>query len=213
MRNKLLFILLLLMFPLSCKAYECSYAEQARLRKLASNIQTNYDYKEVNGNISFDITLSNLNNDLYIYDDATGKSYYPNGRSEITLSGYTSGEKVKYRIFTTKSNCISTYLNIKYVNLPDYNRYYNDPICSGKKYNICNKWTKVSMTYEDFVKKINELDNVSNETPKEETLENTNWLDYAVTFIYDNYIYIGAGLVLFFILIELLKRRKNSFNW
>lgn len=213
MRNKLILLIILLMIPASCKAYDCTYKEQARLRKLASNVQTTYAYVENDNNVTFNVTLSNLNNDLYVYDISRGKTYYYGGESEITLYDYAPGENIKYRIYTTKTDCASTYLNIKYVNLPYYNSYYNNPLCLNKKYSICNKWTKVTLTEEEFVKKINELDKESEETEKDsEKIENTI-LDYIISFIYEYYIFILVILVGIFLIIELKRRKKNGFEW
>lgn len=38
--------------------------------------------------------------------------------------------------------------------MPDYNPYYNDPICVGiEDYAYCKKWTKQKLNYDEFVKK------------------------------------------------------------
>ena len=210
MRNKLIFMLLLLLFPLSCKALECTYAEQARLRKLASNIQTSYEYVESDGRITFNVTLSNMTNDLYI-EDGSG-TYYYNGSSDITLNGYNPGTNIKYKIHAN-NDCIKNYLTIKYVNLPYFNKYYNDPLCEGKNYALCNKWTKVSYEYDEFAKKIKEFDNNTKSDNNEEKLENTDILDFIVSFVYENYLYIGGGFALIFIIAELIKRKKEGLDW
>ena len=130
MKGKIILILLILL-PLSAKAYTCGYNEQADLRKMASNIQTSYEYYEYNGNAYFNVTLTNMSDRLYIEDMSTGKTYYYNGTSELTIYGYPASTNIKYKIYPTKYNCMSSYLVIKYVNLPDYNRYYSDPLCEG----------------------------------------------------------------------------------
>ena len=213
MKKKIILLIILLMIPASCKAYDCTYKEQARLRKLASNVQTTFDYEEYDGNVTFNITLSNLSNDLYVYDITKNKTYYYNGEGEITLYGYAPGENVKYRIYTTKTDCASTYLNIKYVNLPYYNTYYNNPLCAGKKYNICNKWTRVTLNEEEFAKKISELDKEANEKDNEKEKDENTILDYIISFIYQYYILIIVILVGIFLIIELTRKKKNGFEW
>jgi len=153
MKGKIILTLLLILLPLSAKAYTCGYNEQADLRKMASNIQTSYDYYEYEGNAYFNVTLTNMNDRLYVVDTTTGRYYYYNGTSEITINGYPASSNIKYKIYPTKANCMSSYLVIKYVNLPDYNKYYLDPLCEGKNYAICNKWSRNTLTYEEFTKK------------------------------------------------------------
>ena len=213
MKNKIILLFILLLIPTSCKAYDCTYEEQARLRKIASNVQTTFDYEEANGNVTFNVTLSNLNNDIYVYDTVMNKTYYYGGINEITLYGYKPGENIKYRIYTTKSDCASSYLNIKYVNLPYFNKYYNDPLCFGKKYNICNKWAKVTLTEEEFDKKIKELDSEVKEKEEVKEEQEKTTLDYIITFIYDYYLIIIVILVGIFLIVELTRRKKNGFDW
>lgn len=213
MRNKFILILLLCILPVSCKAYECSYSEQANLRKLASNIQTSYEYYESGGNAYFNVTLSNMNDSIYIYDEYKNKAYYYNGTSEITLYDYPASTNIKYFIYPMKVNCMKSYLAIKYVNLPDYNRYYSDPLCTGKTYALCNKWNRNTLTYEEFTNKIKELEKEEKiEKPETET-KNQNILDYIVSFIYEYYILILIILVGILVMIELEQKKKNTVNW
>ena len=215
MKKKIILLTLLVLFPVSSKALECSYAEQARLRNIASNVTTSYEYVENNGNVTFNVILTNITNEIYIQDYIdrnNNKNYYYNDSNEIKITGYTPGTNIRYLIYPTKGNCTSSYLTNKYVNLPYYNKYYKDPLCDGKTYSVCNKWTKVTYTYEEFAKKINELDK-KDEVIEENIKEEKSIFDIISKFIFDYYIFIIAGGVLIVVITSLIKRKKSRFNF
>ena len=217
MKKKIILLTLLVLFPVSSKALDCSYAEQARLRNIASNVTTSYEYVENGDDVSFNVILTNITNEMYIQDyldrnNENNKNYYYNGTNEIKITGYTPGTNVRYLIYPTKGNCTSSYLANKYVNLPYYNKYYKDPLCDGKTYSICNKWAKVNYTYDEFVKKINELDK-KDEIQKEEIKEEKSIFDIISKFIFDYYIFIIAGGVVIVVITSIIKKKKSRFNF
>ena len=211
MKGRIVLITLLILFPISCKALSCNYAEQARLRKLASNIATSYEYVENDESVSFDVTITNVTDELYIHDNNTGNDYQFNGTNEIIIKGYEPGTNVKYSIYPVKTNCTYSYLTNKYVNLPYYNKYYKDPLCEGKKYSICGKWQKVTLTYDEFVETINEYDKKKDEE-KENEEKQDNIFDIISKFIFDYYIFILGGGLLIFVLISLITRKNHDFD-
>lgn len=215
MKKKIILLTLLILFPISSKALDCSYAEQARLRNIASNVTTSYEYVENNGNVTFNVILTNITNEIYIQDYIdrnNNKNYYYNGTSEIKITGYTPGTNVRYLIYPTKGNCASSYLANKYVNLPFYNKYYKDPLCEGKTYSICGKWVKATLSYDEFVKTINDYDKKEEKTD-EGIKEEKSIFDIISKFIFDYYIFIIAGGVVIVILTSLIKRKKSRFNF
>ena len=214
MKKKIILLTLLLIFPISGKALDCSYAEQARLRKIASNVTTSYEYVENGDNVSFNITLTNVTSEIYIHDNNRNTDYYFNNSNEIKINGYEPGTNVRYLIYPTKGNCTSSYLANKYVNLPYYNKYYKDPLCEGKSYSICGKWQRVTLSYDEFVKTINDYDKKKDEGIKEEVKEEKNNIfDIISKFIFDYYIFIIAGGALIFVLTSLLKKKKVKFDF
>ena len=227
MKKKIILLTLLLVFPISGKALDCSYAEQARLRKIASNVTTSYEVVENGDTAKFNITLTNVTNEIYVHDNVRNADYYFNGSNEITISGYEPGTNVRYLIYPTRGNCtssysrnkkrnedINSYLTNKYVNLPYYNKYYKDPLCEGKSYSICGKWQRVTLTYDEFVKTINEYDKKNNEEIKEEKSDDKNNIfDIISKFIFDYYIFIIAGGAVIFVLTSLLKKKKSRFDF
>ena len=214
MKKKIILLTLLLIFPVSGKALDCSYAEQARLRKIASNVTASYNYVENGDSVSFNITLTNITNEIYIHDVTRNNNYYFNGSNEIVINGYEPGENVRYQIYPTRDNCTRSYLANKYVNIPYYNKYYKDPLCEGKNYSICGKWQRVTLSYDEFVKTINDYDKKNNEEINEDKKEEkSNIFDLISKFIFDYYIFIIAGGALMFVLTSLLKKKKSRYNF
>ena len=214
MKKKIILLTFLLIFPISGKALDCSYAEQARLRKIASNVTTSYEYAENGDNVSFNVTLTNITSEIYIHDNNRNTDYYFNDSNEIKINGYEPGTNVRYLIYPTKGNCTSSYLANKYVNLPYYNKYYKDSLCEGKNYSICGKWQRVTLSYDEFVKTINDY-NKKNESKIDEEIkeEKDSIFDIISKFIFDYYIFIIAGGALLFVLTSLLKKKKVKFDF
>ena len=166
MRKKIVIFLLLLMLPITnVKGGYCKYSDIAKYKGLASNISTYYDYKEMDNKIEFSVNLINLNESLYIIDTTTNKRY--NYKSnELTISGYNSGQTIKFNVYTNDKNCFDQLLYTIRVNLPDYNPYYKDEICNGfDNYIYCQKWYKHSLNYDEFVKKVNKYKESLKEQP------------------------------------------------
>ena len=214
MKGKVFFLTILLLIPISTKALNCSYSEQARLRKIASNVTATYDYRTLdNGEIKFDVTLTNFTNELYLIDSYSGQTYYNNGTNEITLYGYNPGSKIKYTIYPTKWDCTYSYLTLKYVNLPYYNKFYNDKLCLNKNYAICNKWQNVNMSYEEFKKEIEKFETKPEEIIPEEEKEKTNMFDIISDFVFKYYVFILIGIVGIGVGIEYINRKRNDFGF
>src|SRR5574344_531645 len=110
----LIFIAILMMLPVYVKASNCDYSEQARLKRLASNVTTSYDYIESNDSVKFSVTLTNLNSDIYILDKSTGKTYYYKyykdtlclGMEQYSICSRWSNINISYSEFTSM---IATY--------------------------------------------------------------------------------------------------------
>lgn len=155
--KKIIFMLILFLIPvIGVEGFYCKYSDLAKYKGLASNINATYDYIETENGVTFSITLVNLNSYIYIVDTVDEKKYSFNGNNEITISGYSPGQTVKFKVYSTDSNCAKELLYTIRVVLPNYNSYYKDPLCNGVEEHIyCQKWSKNNISYEEFVKKIN----------------------------------------------------------
>lgn len=213
MRKKILFMFLLsiALLPVRVYAYTCSYIEQANLRKLASNVTAIYDYEEYSDNVSFNVTLTNINSNIYILDTTNGFRYDYNGGNEITIKGYKPDQNIQYKIYPVQNDCLEDYLFTKYVNLPGFNKYYKDPLCNNNNNPICYKWKTNNLTYDEFVKMVSKKD----EETKEEDNKNVEitLFDKIFEFIMTYYLYMIIGIMIFILPISyLINRKKNSFD-
>lgn len=146
-----IFILLVILFPMNTKALMCSNADKVKFQDMAQNITSTYSYVENNGNVNFSITLSNIP-EKFIIKDANNDKIYNYTSSEITLNGFDYGKSYRFDIYVDDINCFLDKIYSIYVSLPAYNIYYNDEVCEGiESYKYCNKWQSIPFTYDDFI--------------------------------------------------------------
>ncbi len=100
------------------------------------------------------------------------------------------------------------------INAPNYNPYYNDPICEGlNNLSICQKWSKVELDYEGFVKKVNEYKEKNKETISKNpnTEIQNNKFDFFD--IYNKYYWpTFVGMICLLILLIILWIKQNKKN-
>lgn len=218
MKKNILFLLIsFFTFSVSALTYGgCDYSDVSRMKSIVTNINLSYDYKIVNNESYFDVTLNNLTEDIYFYDTVTEKKYYysDTDNGEITIPNYkiTSGS---YKFYSAKSSCYGVSLGSKYYNFPVYNKYYNDPLCKDiPNYSLCQKWGYVNYSQDEFEKMISEYKNSNSE----ENDSNVK-VEYKKTFveiIIDIYIkyyyYFLGGLILICSLVIIVNNRRNQFK-
>ena len=208
-------VLILLIPTVKVKALSCSYNELANLKKLASNVNISYDYIEQGNNVTFTVTLNNLNEKIYFVDMTDYRTYnYEN--DEITISGYRSGETVKYVFYATDSNCSKEALYTTRVSFPSYNPYYKDEVCKGiENYSLCQKWSSQPLSYENFLKKVNEYKEGLNQDDNEEqtpTVNEVSWIQLIVNFLLDYYIIIVVILALGLVGLYFLSKKDDVYS-
>ena len=216
MRRILLFMLLIL-FPsvvFARNSSGCDYKLFANLKKLASNVNISYTYKIVDDVAYFDVTLSNIQNDMYFIDSFSGNIYYYNNTSngEITIRDYPSGNYV-YTFFSNNSDCFDEVLVKKRINLPYYNPYYKYDECYGNEnYKLCQRWTKYDGSYFDFLNSVKKYETY-NYDDYEYIDNNSNFFDSIVNFVVKYYYIIFPLTILFVIAIMyFIKYFKNKLN-
>ena len=214
MRNIIIFVLLLLI-PITKVNGSCSYNEIVRLKKIASNINVSYDYIEKNSSVTFQITLNNLNEELYFIDLSNYKKYYYT-KDEIKISNYKSGQTVKYAFYPAKSDCDEKSLHTIRIVLPTYNPYYKDDVCQGvENYSLCQKWSSHNLSYSNFVEKVNNYkSSLTVPVPPsiEEESNNVSYMQLFIQFLLDYYIVIIIILSLALIVILSLKKKDNIYS-
>lgn len=158
---------------------------------MAQNITTSYTYTEQDGNITFQITLSNIQAGLII-KDVKNNTIYPYRGSELTIPNLQANTSYRFDIYTDDIDCDLETLYSHYVNTPAYNPYYQDEVCIGmEEYPLCQKWTQVNLTYEEFHQEVEKAKQPSESTEVEIKPEQNikGIYDYILEF-YLNYYYI-----------------------
>lgn len=182
--------LFILFLPKTVHGSFCRDSEKVRLGNLANNITTSYQAIDNNGTISFQISLWNVSQELKIVDVEHQKTYYPNER--IVLGGYAPNKTYRFEVRTDRALCEDEILRNIYVVTPGYNPYYKDVVCEGvETYYLCQRWTNMPLTHEEFVTKVNTYKEQfqKKEEPNEEEKKVKGIYDYLLDF-FVNYYYI-----------------------
>ena len=151
---KKLLALLLILVPFNVKAY-CDASAIVDLKEQASNLSISYDYRIVDNKAYFDVTITNITNEIYLEDD-NGRviRYEDTNNGEIILADYTA-QKIKFQAYAVDEECYDLALVTKYVNFPVYNYRYSDPLCNGiEEYELCQKWNAPSVSDDEFKEKV-----------------------------------------------------------
>lgn len=215
-----LFVLLLIIVPTHVKADdfldECDYATKAKLKRLASNINTSYTPVETDNSLSFNATISNIYPSLVVIDTTSGNEYRYDASREtpygVTITGLKPDRTYRYEVYSDLENCTEDMLAVYYVTLPAYNPYYKDELCKGfEDYKLCNRWLKHSLTHEEFVREMTKYKESLNEKEqKDPTMEK---LDPLLQFIKDYYyVFIGLGILGIGYVIY-VRRKRDSFGF
>lgn len=215
--KKVILLLLISFSFINCNALSyggCDYSTVSRMKSIISNINLSYDYKIVNNEAYFSVTLTNLTNDLYFYDTTKEKSYYYNNtnQGEITIYDYTSSGS--YKFYSNNPSCKGIYLGSKYYTFPKYNLYYGDPLCSDvPNYSLCQKWQPVNYSRDEFEEKILEYKNSKEDTEEELVIEyEKTIIDKIVDIYVKYYYYFLGGIIILLTPIIVISNRKDRFK-
>lgn len=184
--NKLKLLLFsVLLIPVSIKA-DCTNQEITKYKSLSGNIDYYYEY---NGN--FDITLYNLSSELYVRSLNTGSEYsIPGGIGETRINGITPGTAIKLAVYPRNDKCSDYRVRTIYVNLPYYNKYYQEEICENNTSSLCSKWVNTSnYSREQFIEQVKKTKKTVEEE-KETEEDKTTILEHIGMFIGKYYILI-----------------------
>jgi hypothetical protein len=231
-RYLMLLSIVFLLLALPEKANAAGLCENKTLsdyRSLAGNINITYDYRMVDGRMAlldgqpiFDVTISNIYDDIYIVDTSTNKTYtYKSfsSETELIIKGYKDNQKIKYQIYTSATGCYGQLLTTRYVTFPNYNEYSADEICKGaEEYSMCQRWGAVSGTYEEFVAKVTTYKENKNKPIPEEKIPSqfATFMEKVFKFIGDYYIFLVAGVVIIILVVAAIRNisvRKNQFDF
>ena len=160
-KKKLIFFgMLLLLIGTPVYADTCSVTDKINLKKIAGFIDiTYYPYDEGN-ETKFYLIISNSDkfyvksdSDILVNADRNGNY------NEIRISNLNPGQSYTFYFYAVESDCYGTEIYKKTISLPKYNKFYNDPVCNGKEeFYLCNKWKEHNLSYEEFVRNVNEYE-------------------------------------------------------
>ena len=214
--KKILFIFTIFIFTCRIQAVNyrgCDSSEIARMKALINNVNISYDYV-MNDYPVFSITINNITPDLYFVDSVTKVEYkyQDTNNGEIVIGGYGSGNDGRYKFYSAKSECYGLSLGTKYYKTPNYNQYYNDPLCDGLDINICKKWSNTNYSRPEFEQKIqeykeNKLPNIEENTEYKKTLG-----EKIIEFYVKYYIYILLFIIISCSLLIYIKNKKDRFK-
>ena len=210
--KRLVPLLLLLLIPIQAKAIICSNEKKVQFQTLASNITTSYTYVEQDNNITFQITLSNIPEGFIIQDIKNNQTYSYQG-SELTIFNLKPDKSYRFDVYTDDVDCSLVTLYSHYVTTPPYNPYYHASVCVGmEQYPLCQMFTKITYTYEEFVQKVNALKQtleqpIVEDEPKPESEKSI--YDYILEF-YLNYYYIVLPLFIVSGIIIIYRYNKKN---
>lgn len=148
------------LFPNIINALECSTSDKERLQRLASNITYTLEEYEENGETYFRATFTGLSKELRIYSDRKHFYYYNNTNNdigEVELYPLYSGRTYQ---FTVNGHSTCSYNNFRTItiSIPNYNPYYNDPVCNNaREYKLCQKWfDSGEISHDEFTNSVSE---------------------------------------------------------
>lgn len=196
--KKIIFVLFLALFiPFTTvEGSYCKYSELARLKRMASNINTSYDYVETEEDAIFNITLVNLSEELYLID-LNSETRYDFINSEMNIPNYESGTSVIYMIYSTDEDCGEDPLYTIRINLPSYNMFYKDDLCKGiENYSLCQKWSSNYLGYNEFEKKVKAYkDSLEKDNKVSIEEEEPSLLYFVIQFILENYYFMLIAII------------------
>lgn len=202
--KRILFAILISFLMINTLQAECEYSRLIELNTYASHVNYTYDYNE--SSRIFDVTLSNVVNELNVsYDDIN----YSKSDGKIIIKGLEEGQFIKILVTSNDSACPDEKLRVLYITLPYQNPYYNSEECKGyTNLTVCNsKLLNYKITYSNFkniIDKYNKTntdnkDNEDNET--EIPTENIFDVIYSLAKKYwkEISLVLGSGLITIFI--------------
>lgn len=162
--------------------------------------------KVLNGSdVSYTAYFYNLTENIYLTD--SNDNVYLNSKIENLKPGSTLTVNM---YASNKTYCNGYKILTKVINVPYYNPYFGSELCSGyENYSLCNENTNVTLSQDEFEKKINEykesLKEEKEEVVDEIVEEEINSMDLIVRYKY----YILGGIALIAIVMAIVAIKKN----
>lgn len=203
-------VFLISLFVGEVDADVCDNDDMARLKEIAKLVTVTSDYIEEYEKTDnygvYNVGVHGLTNEIYgeliSSSSITSFNYDDSDSNGDVEKEIISG---KYKLYLYSSNCDNTLLRKVEVVLPVYNFFSTYDECKGINENdlkVCNKFLDENITYEDFIKNINEYKNKidKNKGAKEESL---------ITKYKYVFIIVGVVFVITIIFILIRNHKRN----
>lgn len=190
----------------------CSDSERSRLKNFASNVDYYYSFDE--SSQSFNLTLYNINKNVYIIDKDEVYSFYPSNEfNEYTINNISPSSNLVFHAYANNGECSDELLYSYYVSVPSFNKYYNSDVCLNSDSRLCNKWVNTgNMEYNDFLKRLKLDEKSSSKTVEEEETKVLEVYNF-IQFLGDYYIYILLIIIIGGTAWIIVLRRKDRFDF
>lgn len=212
-----------LLYPIDVKALCYSHEivpERIRSINIASNIDITSFYAEDASNINFSVRIANISKDIYIVESSKkmiiNYDVKRQNPSEIIISGYKPGERLKFDFYPKNTKCINDIvIYTRYVTLPNFNPYYKDQLCTGvSDYYLCKKWNKITIGYEDFKTNVqNYKKSLDVKEDPDKGDEKPEVVDKILDMIDDYYRPVLGTIIVVGIFLIVKETRKNDFGF
>lgn len=208
----LLFILMLL--PINTKAvYEvidsrCTTELKLSLKEEGKNITYRLSNVTDNNNVTYTLYFYNLTENIYLTDS--------NGNiiNSDKIENLKPGTKISLNLYASNKNYCEGYkVATKLISVPYYNPYAKSDLCNGyEEYYLCSEDTNVTLSQEEFEKKLEEYKKSLKETEEEKPIEIEEDKFNLLEFIQDYWYYFASIIGIIFIVvitIIIINKRKN----
>ncbi len=217
--KKIIYILSIFTFMFSCILNvnaSCTDDVLEQLEEEASNIKISYKHLEdengYSGYNNFEVTVSNLNDDLYIMITQLEKDLKLSSSDGENKAVFTSGTW----IFNVYSNMCEVKISEIEVELPKFNLYSLDPLCDGidgSDFALCGKYYEYDVSYENFVERVKHYritHNIDSNSRNGNAHENS-FFDKVLEFVSKYYmVFLSITIaVLVLVIFVIVKKRKK----
>lgn len=203
----------------------CTSTEKIRLRELATATKISYEYYETANNISggtfhgYKVSIINFKPDFYVYDTERA-TYFSTTNDSVAISdSFLGGITYKLPFYASDGTICEGYLIMtKYIKMPYYNPYWEDPLCDGHEdYILCKKFNSVAVDSKDEFDErmkayIKSLVYKDNQDPVETPINEKSAFEKIADFVIDHYMYFLISIIILgtaaIVFIE-VKRRRN----
>ena len=217
------FFVLILISPTFVNA-DCTQQGKDRLNGLLNKVEVKKQYLEeayYNGFIeynAFSITLLNMNDEIYAYDE-NSELYYDgkirDDEDKIIFPVYEPGARNIILVAGDKNCAVKKTITIV---IPTFNNYSLYPDCDNvdiTKFKYCDPWYQGNIDYDDFFAKYEKYKSSENSNDNDDDSNeiNNDFFTNLADFV-DHYFWylIGIGVVAFIVLCAsiIIRKRRNK---